>query len=642
MSSPFPLEEQSDAESINSGQMSDPWHGPSKPGFFAGFGYNDDNAYLGPLTPILTGIGSAVSKAVAGAAGGASAFYGGEASLGDSLARAVGLHPDPDSNPLKMLSEELARTQAAAQKNVDALTPSPSTTGAAFQIVHGVAEGVSLAAAGATAGGLPGAALLTGSTEGAGRYHELSEEGVSPGIAAASAGVTALASGAGVLIPGGFGSTLATRLLTGAASNVGLGMAARYADHKILEAGGYPEMAEQQKVWDSTQILTDALLGSVFGGLAHLHAGKEADAIKAAANEPGVQDAALATNLAAHDRAAAPGVPVDPEAAATHQAAMEKATNDLLQGKPVDVSETGVEQAKFLSRPEAAPSEALTAAQKNNTFKYEDKLSAYGRSTGFPQKEGTPVEKLFSNFADSKDTTPEQQDEFRRSMLARATGSERDFPPYSKAVTSVEPFDGDVSAHITASTENDHNTRVVLKTNEGETVAAATMHAGMIDSIATDKKFAGNGYGKKLLAWLDEKKIANVSEVPDRSPGFVGIQKQVLSEKVGAPIAEARGAKAGPVQEAAPIQKPTPPVAEQVPTAPSKEGAGPATAEPVSVDPVAQALHDRPNLEINDESGKPVKAADALKQVVESAAKELSDFKSAVMAATTCFGRRGG
>jgi hypothetical protein len=364
MSTPFPLEEQSASERLYSGPMTDPWHGPVKPGFFTGLGYDEDNAFLGPSTPVLTGVGKAISKVVAGAAGAASSFYSAEASLGDELASAVGLHPS--KNPIQALADELASTQAAAQKNVDALTPNPQTTGTAFQIVHGVSEGATLAVAGGAAGGLPGAVALTGATEGGATYQESLKAGTSPGVAAARAGVSAVASGAGVLIPGGFGSTLAAKLLTGAGAQVGLGLASRYADHKILDANGYPEMAAQQKIWDSTQVLTDALLGVAFGGLAHLH-GSEAKAIEVAAREPGVVDAALVANLAVQDRNLAVGVPVDSAATHAHADALQVSTEQLLEGKPNDVSQTGVNEAKFATRPidEARQAEAQAIAREH-------------------------------------------------------------------------------------------------------------------------------------------------------------------------------------------------------------------------------------------------------------------------------------
>lgn len=363
MSTPFPLEERSASDSLYSGPMSDPWHGPGKPGFFTGMGFGEDTAYLGPVYRALEAAGSGAAKS--------------ERVVGDLLHQSEGFNYATDesggliatsagqqseSEGLNPLADAIS---ADAKTRVQAMTPNPATTGAAVRIVHGLGEGAYLATVGGLTGGIPGAAALTGGVEGSATYHELIEQKVDSTTALESAGVTAITSAAGVLIPGGFGSTLAAKLLTGAGSQVGLGFASRYADHKILEANGYPEMAAQQKIWDSTAVLTDALLGTAFGGIAHLH-GAEATAVKAAAAEPGMVDAALAANLAVHDRNLAIGVPVDPAATHAHQDALEVSNEQLLEGKPNDVSQTGVNEAKFAQRPvdEARQAEAQTIARE--------------------------------------------------------------------------------------------------------------------------------------------------------------------------------------------------------------------------------------------------------------------------------------
>lgn len=190
------------------------------------------------------------------------------------------------------------------------------------------------------------------------RYQDLREQGVDAETARASAGLSGIAGAAGAFVPGGWGSTLASRLASGAAANVGFGVADRYLDHKILDDAGYHEMADQQRTLDATQLLADSVLGLGFGGLAHLHAGAGETRVNATPTWtptpreiPGVEDAALTANLALRDRAAAPGVPVDPAAANAHSAAMEKATADLLQGNPVDVSGTGINGVDFARRP---------------------------------------------------------------------------------------------------------------------------------------------------------------------------------------------------------------------------------------------------------------------------------------------------
>ncbi|HEX5461878.1 MAG TPA: hypothetical protein VFX20_18080 [Steroidobacteraceae bacterium] len=178
---------------------------------------------------------------------------------------------------------------------------------------------------------------------------------VGTGAALASAAVTGVTAAAGALIPGGFGASLFSKIATGAAANVGLGLTNRYADHKILEAAGYKDMADQARVWDGVGMFTDALLGGAFGGLAHLHAAAEAgrskDGAPSALDQPGVRDAALTANLAMRDRAGAPGAPVDPASAATHQEALETAIGQLSRNEPVNVADIDGRDAAFVQRP---------------------------------------------------------------------------------------------------------------------------------------------------------------------------------------------------------------------------------------------------------------------------------------------------
>src|SRR5580658_4846938 len=106
-------------------------------------------------------------------------------------------------------------------------------------------------------------------------------------------------------------------------------------------------MAEQQKALDGQQLLTDAILGGIFGGAHHI--ATEADEaaremlrlhehVAKVADVPGTStDAALTVNLALADRKFAPGIPIDMLSAAVHHAALEKASQDLLSDQPVDV-----------------------------------------------------------------------------------------------------------------------------------------------------------------------------------------------------------------------------------------------------------------------------------------------------------------
>lgn len=349
MSTPFPLEDEAQLDRAQ--PVWNPWSGPADPHWYSGIGFGDDTDHLGPLYQIGTGAGSGAEKGAALLTG----LYGKQASMLGSVAQTLHI---PGSSWLNEQAQEISGIADTARENAKKLTPDPATTGTAAQVLNNLSSGITRYTVGALAGGPVGGALTVGSTEANSRYQELREQGVDEETARASAGLAGITSAAGAFMPGGYGSTLLTRLATGAGANVGFGMANRYLDHKILEDGGYHEMADQQRALDSAQLLTDTVLGFGFGGLAHLHAGAGEARVNATPTwtptpreVPGVEDAALTANLALRDRAAAPGVPVDPAAANAHSAAMEKATADLLQGNPVDVSGTGVDRADFLHRP---------------------------------------------------------------------------------------------------------------------------------------------------------------------------------------------------------------------------------------------------------------------------------------------------
>lgn len=355
---PFALEQQSQLETM-------PLWNPetAQPKWYDGLGASEDTAYLGPFYRVLEAAGNGAAKGEAMLAG----VWHAEDALG---ARYLGNVPGVGAyfREHEKGTEEMLQD---ARDRVRATTPDPATTGTAAQMIHSVVSGAYRATVGSLAGGPLGGAGALGGSEATSRFQELKEQGVDTGTATASAGLAGITSGAGALLPGGFGSGLISRVLTGAGTNIGMGLADRYADHKILEAGGYQEMADQQRVWDGTQVAADAILGAAFGGLAHVHATQESraeqahkallNALPAWGQAAGATDAARAAEVALRDRAAAPGVPVDPASAAAHQAALEKAQTDLLTGERVNVADTGVHDAQFLSRPSSGAGEEIVA-----------------------------------------------------------------------------------------------------------------------------------------------------------------------------------------------------------------------------------------------------------------------------------------
>ena len=176
----------------------------------------------------------------------------------------------------------------------------------------------------------------------------------------------------------------------------------------------------------------------------------------------------------------------------------------------------------------ADTTQAIEQAKASNTFRYQegDTSQGYGSRVGYPQKAGTPAEKLFSNFADVKKDAA-SLDRFRGGMLERAKADPAAFPNDPVYSTSELTPDGLV---LTVDAAKAGGTRVTISDGE-KVVAAARINKGLLDSIAVDKGHAGRDLGFNLLKYLDDNKLANVLEVPDRSPGFVAMQRRLLKEK---------------------------------------------------------------------------------------------------------------
>lgn len=189
----------------------------------------------------------------------------------------------------------------------------------------------------------------------------------------------------------------------------------------------------------------------------------------------------------------------------------------------------------------------LADARAANTF--EGQHRSAGRLVGMTQEPGTPPEKLFSNFANlEKDQTPENRAKFHKGMFDRA----------NKALT-LKPTEARVTWQgDTYAVDTNKEGHVRVRRLEGETtLAAAQLQRGMIDSIATNPDGAAKGDGAKLLRFIAAHEIGNIHEVPDRSPGFVKIQRELVAEAADATKADApAGAAADTTKTDAP-PKPT-------------------------------------------------------------------------------------
>lgn len=252
--------------------------------------------------------------------------------------------------PIAAWANQVADSARAGAK---VAMPDPRLTGSAANLVFGASK--VLTEAGlmtAVAGGNPVAgAFGLGGVQGVARYRDFKDQGVDDTTAVHAALIEGGAATLGMLAPVGLPARwladltparqLLTQLATGAASNVGQGVAARYATHKILEDAGYPALAEQSKAFDGEAILSDMVSGAGFGGMHYLNQRPElAEQARALASNDGtLRDAARVMQNDQEVNERAPGVPVDYDSQAVHRAALEKATTDLLEDKPVDVGE---------------------------------------------------------------------------------------------------------------------------------------------------------------------------------------------------------------------------------------------------------------------------------------------------------------
>ncbi len=337
--------EQEEASQEDTGQPGwNPWHGPTKPAWYAGLGGGDDPNSLGPLDVALKGVASGVAK--------------GQLVLGGLVAGSGGIQLTEDTD-LYQAPEQHRQQQAAAEQmgqqiqddakqRIKNLTPDPTTNGIAVQTLHSLSEGLSTAAIGGAVAGPAGAFSLLGGTQGYASYQQLLDQGVDPKTAAGLGTIRGVLAGAGAVTPMAFGQALIPRLLTGAASNVTFGVVDRGLDSTILRKNGYDAMADQEEAFDRTQMFIDLALGAGFGLQAHLtHAPAMEAVLKSDSSN---QDAALTANLALRNRRSGPGVPVTPMDAAAHDAALQKAVQDLQNGARVNVAGTGVEDSTVIPR----------------------------------------------------------------------------------------------------------------------------------------------------------------------------------------------------------------------------------------------------------------------------------------------------
>ncbi|EAY6013834.1 hypothetical protein FTR83_08035 [Salmonella enterica subsp. enterica serovar Give] len=277
-------------------------------------------------------------------------------------------------------AEYIGEQRKLAEQQVKRLTPDAATTGTAGQVLNGLFDMGGQAVVGTLLAGPAGGAAAVTALQGFSEFEKLTAQGVDFRTAQEAGLVQGVTAGAGTLIPMSLGlraggvlaeSVGAQLARTGesavrnaaatavraapdiayaAGTNIAFGMAQRGLTAKTLRDGGYNEMAAQYDVFDRQSIAIDAVLGVAFGGVGRfLNARGESAATPEFS--PAEVDAALAANASHHAEIdVAPGVPVNVLSRDAHIQALQKAMNDVSQGRAVDVASIA-EPASFSDVP---------------------------------------------------------------------------------------------------------------------------------------------------------------------------------------------------------------------------------------------------------------------------------------------------
>lgn len=316
--------------------------------------------YSGALSAIPKGIGSGLNEM--------GLLYG------DAITPYVNAFSRPiDENFGTSLADDYGTWKDNNLEMLESLRPDPQTTGWLGEVVYGLGSIVPPAIAGAW-GGPPGIAASIGATKGYAATRNAQESGADDLTSIGVGAIEGVTQAAGVLMPAAIPGKLATRMLSGAAMNVGMGMASRGATGALLDANGYKDMAEQYKVLDGVAILTDGILGAGFGAL-HI------DPETRVRPSPSEIDAALAgNNIHQLEIESAPGIPSDIKSRNAHINAMNTATEQLLRGELVDVAqivgESNLLQKEIKPESSRANSDAITEGGYHDIAANQERHSA--------------------------------------------------------------------------------------------------------------------------------------------------------------------------------------------------------------------------------------------------------------------------
>jgi BMFP domain-containing protein YqiC len=252
-------------------------------------------------------------------------------------------------------------------------------TGLIGNIGFGLSDYLTRAALGSLAGGLPGAASVTGLSETNYSFDYLTNKGVDEGTAIKVAAIDGVVAGGATALPLSYGFKGAGGLVGDAALSVGGATAittgGQYTSGQVLKSEGYEQQAKKYEITPETVGTELVLNGLLFGAgryaRSRLNTDVDAEIRDLSADDIEIRntqvESALVINEMQFEDAAAPVRPSDPVQHNNHLKNIDSAVSDLKAGRPVNVVHPvkGEEKQKPINYDSMAlPTNAKTIARK--------------------------------------------------------------------------------------------------------------------------------------------------------------------------------------------------------------------------------------------------------------------------------------
>lgn len=252
-------------------------------------------------------------------------------------------------------------------------------TGLIGNIGFGLSDYLTRAALGSLAGGLPGAASVTGLSETNYSFDYLTNKGVDEGTAIKVAAIDGVVAGGATALPLSYGFKGAGGLVGDAALSIGGATAittgGQYTSGQVLKSEGYEQQAKKYEITPETVGTELVLNGLLFGAgryaRSRLNTDVDAEIRDLSADDIEIRntqvESALVINEMQFEDAAAPVRPSDPVQHNNHLKNIDSAVSDLKAGRPVNVVHPvkGEEKQKPINYDSMAlPTNAKTIARK--------------------------------------------------------------------------------------------------------------------------------------------------------------------------------------------------------------------------------------------------------------------------------------